>query len=406
MEVLVSAVGTRGDVQPAVAVALEVRRLGQGVRLCVSPNFVEWVSELGFKATPVGVEMRYRRSGAASSAPATAPTAEQLIAAQFDAVGSAVKGCDVLLGAGGHQYAARSIAEANGIPYVNAVYAPVSLPSPDHAPTPAAGQAWEFGQPADNHQRWLDNAKIWNDRSLEPINRNRERLGLSPVDDAHGHIRTEDPWLAADPTLAPLPSTPGMQVLQTGAWILTDSRPLPPELEGFLDDGEPPIYLGFGSMPASESTSRMVVDAARAVGRRVILSQGWAELGLIDDAPDCIAIGDVNQQALFPRVAAAVHHGGAGTTTVAALAGAPQVVAPMFMDQFYWAQRTRALGIGAPLPGGALTAYAVADALQDVLRPAVAHRAGSVAADIVIDGAATAARRLVAESKTATAPAG
>ncbi|HEX8159619.1 MAG TPA: glycosyltransferase, partial [Solirubrobacteraceae bacterium] len=134
MRVLVSAVGTRGDVQPAVAVALEVRRLGHDVWLCVSPNFVEWVRELGVKATPVGVEMRYRRSGAASSAPATAPTAKHLISDQFDAVGSAAKGCDVLLGAGGHQYAARSIAEVNGIAYVNAVYAPVSLPSPDHAP--------------------------------------------------------------------------------------------------------------------------------------------------------------------------------------------------------------------------------------------------------------------------------
>jgi vancomycin aglycone glucosyltransferase len=416
MQVLVSAVGTRGDVQPAVAVALEVRRLGHDVRLCVSPNFVEWVGELGFKATPVGVEMRYRGAGAASSAPATAPTPEQLrqmretmpdlITDQFDAVGSAAKGCDVLLGAGGHQYAARSIAEANGIPYVNAVYAPVSLPSPDHAPPPAPGQAWEFGQPADNQERWLDNAKVWNARALERINRNRERLGLRPVDDVHGHIRTDHPWLAADPTLAPLPRTPGMQVLQTGAWILTDSRPLPPELEDFLDDGEPPIYLGFGSMPASENTSRTLIDAARAVGRRAILSQGWAELGLIDDAPGSIAIGDVNHQALFPRVAAVVHHGGAGTTTVAARAGAPQVVAPMFSDQFYWAERTRALGIGAPPPRGTLTTDAPAAALHAALRPAIADHARSVAAAIVIDGATTAARRLVAESKTAAALAG
>ena len=405
MRVLVSAVGTRGDVQPAVAVALEVRRLGHDVWLCVSPNFVEWVRELGVKATPVGVEMRYRRSGAASSAPATAPTAKQLISDQFDAVGSAAKGCDVLLGAGGHQYAARSIAEVNGIAYVNAVYAPVSLPSPDHAPAPAFGQAWEVGQPADNQQRWLDDAKVWNDRALEPINRNRERLGLRPVDDVHAHIRTDHPWLAADPILAPLPSTPTMQVLQTGAWILTDSRPLPSELEDFLEHGEPPIYLGFGSMPASQNTSRTLIDAARAVGRRAILSQGWAELGLIDDVPDAIAIGDVNHQALFPRVAAVVHHGGAGTTTVAARAAAPQVVAPMFSDQFYWAKRTRALGIGAPPPPGPLTTDALAAALHDALRPAIAEHARSVAAAIVIDGAVTAARRLLAEPKTA-APAG
>ncbi|HEX8156038.1 MAG TPA: nucleotide disphospho-sugar-binding domain-containing protein, partial [Solirubrobacteraceae bacterium] len=270
---------------------------------------------------------------------------------------------------------------------------------------PALGHAWEVGQPADNQQRWLDDAKVWNDRALEPINRNRKRLGLRPVDDVHAHIRTDHPWLAADPTLAPLPRTPAMQVLPTGAWILTDSRPLPSELEDFLEHGEPPIYLGFGSMPASQNTSRTLIDAARAVGRRAILSQGWAELGLIDDVPDAIAIGDVNHQALFPRVAAVVHHGGAGTTTVAARAAAPQVVAPMFSDQFYWAKRTRALGIGAPRPPGTLTTDALAAALHDALRPAIAEHARSVAAAIVIDGAVTAARRLLAEPKTA-APAG
>src|SRR5919112_2434570 len=146
MRVLVSAVGTRGDVQPAVALALELRGLGHDVRLCVSPNFVEWVAGLGFESTPVGVEMRHPRSAASTPA---APTQEELrrmqIADQFDAVGSAAEGCDVLVGAGGHQYAAPSIAEVHGVPYVNAVYAPVALPSPDHAPPPPHGgeQVWE-----------------------------------------------------------------------------------------------------------------------------------------------------------------------------------------------------------------------------------------------------------------------
>ena len=80
-----------------------------------------------------------------------------------------------------------------------------------------------------------------------------------------------------------------------------------------------------------------MIQAARALGRRAIVSRGWADLSLVDDEPDCLAIGEVNLQALFTRVAAVVHHGGAGTTTAAALAGAPQVVIPQHYDQHYWA---------------------------------------------------------------------
>jgi vancomycin aglycone glucosyltransferase len=138
-----------------------------------------------------------------------------------------------------------------------------------------------------------------------------------------------------------------MEVVEMGAWILEDSTPLARALADFLAKGERPIYLGFGSMPAPEALSHTLVDAARAIAKRAILSRGWAELDPIDDAPDCIGIEDVNQQALFPRVALVVHHGGAGTTAAAARAGVPQVLLPMFGDQFYWSSRVRALGIGS-----------------------------------------------------------
>src|SRR5678810_753538 len=112
------------------------------------------------------------------------------------------------------------------------------------------------------------------------------------------------------------------------------------------------IYFGFGSSRAPDNLNRMMIESARGVGRRAILSRGWADLSLVDSEPDCLAIGEVNQQALFPRVAAVVHHGGAGTTTAAARAGAPQVVIPQHYDQPYWAQRIHHLGIGtAHAPG-------------------------------------------------------
>src|SRR4051812_14824940 len=127
MRLLVSSAGTRGDVQPVLALALEIRKLGHEVRICVPPNFVDWFGEFGLDVTPMGMEMRHRRPQATSDAPATPPTAEQLrqmraqmpdlITDQFNTVGAAVKGCDVILGANAHQYAAGSIAELNGIRY-------------------------------------------------------------------------------------------------------------------------------------------------------------------------------------------------------------------------------------------------------------------------------------------------
>jgi len=391
MRVLLTAVGTRGDVQPVVALAAEMRRRGHDVRLCIPPNFIDWVGGLGFTATPIGIAMR-PPSGAAATQAST-PTPEQVRALlehlardQFDATAQAAEGCAVIVAGGAHQYAARSIAERLGIPSVVAVYAPVALPSPDHAPGGEPG-----GDPESNLRRWQDESRSWNERLLERLNDNRERFNLSPLSDVRSYILGEDPWLAADPVLAPLPATPGLRVTQTGAWILADQTPLEPELEAFLAAGEPPVYVGFGSMPADKQAGCVVIEAVRAAGRRVVLSQGWAELGLVDDASDCIAIGDVNQQALFPRVAAVVHHGGAGTTTTAARAGVPQVIVPMFADQPYWASRVRALGIGTSVARGAPSAESLLPALRDALDHGVADRAAAIAGTVAVDGTAVAA---------------
>ena len=203
-----------------------------------------------------------------------------LITDQFDTVGAAAKGCDVILGANAHQYAARSIAEREGLPYVTALYAPVALPSPEHAPPPGPGQAWQPGTPAGNEQRWSDATAAWNASALQRVNDNRARLGLTPIDDVLRHNLTDRPWLAADADPRPgAGRPPGMDVVQTGAWLLPDPTPLPPPLEAFLDAGDPPVYVGFGSMPMPPDASRALIDAARAAGRRIVLSQGWADLG-------------------------------------------------------------------------------------------------------------------------------
>jgi vancomycin aglycone glucosyltransferase len=322
------------------------------------------------------------------------PAIPDLITDQFNVVGSAAEGCHLIVGAGAHQYAAPSIAELRGIPYIDAVYAPVSLPSADLAP---AGHPQTSEGAKANLLLWTEYKGRWNQRALERVNANRDGLSLPPVTDVLTHVLTSNPWLAADPILgpAPSPSTAGMVVSQTGAWILSDDNDLPAEVKAFLDAGDPPLYLGFGSMPAPETVGRTLIEAARSVGRRAILSQGWAELALIDEEPDCIVVGDLNHQALLPKVAAVVHHGGAGTTTAVALAGVPQIVVPMFADQFYWGERVRELGLGATLPMPEINTPNLVQSLRDGLRGNVVGRARSLAAEITTNGAAIAARNLL-----------
>jgi vancomycin aglycone glucosyltransferase len=404
MRALLAAVGTRGDVQPALALALELRKRGHAVRLCISPNFVDWAKSLGLEAVPMGVEMRMP-AGRSGAMPMLTPeelrrlreSMPDLITDQFETIGNAADGCDVIVGANAHQYAAPSIAERAGIGWVTAVYAPVALPSLDLAPPPTPGQAADATPRASIEEQWRNAAKAWNERALERINHNRDRLGMAPIDDVLDYVLTDHTWLAADATLAPVPATPGREIFQTGTWVLADDRPLSADVNAFLEGGAPPVLVGFGSMPAAGEMSRRLIGAARAVGRRIIVSRGWADLDLIDDAPDCLAVGDVSYDRLFPRVAAVVHHGGAGTTAAAARAGIPQVITPMFGDQFYWANRIVDLGLGATTPHATMTEESLTAALREVLQPSVEVRARTLAGQVRRDGAEVAARRLELE---------
>jgi vancomycin aglycone glucosyltransferase len=402
MRVLLSTIGSRGDVQPLVGLALALRALGHAARVCAPPDFAGLIGDVGFDFVPLGPELRsFTASRAASASPPSSERLRQLadesVAAQFATVSEAAEGCDVLVAATALQIAARSVAEKRGMPYVFAAYCPIVLPSALHAPPPVPSSASSGSPSLDNAALWRQDAARFNALFGERLNGQRARLGLAPVDDVRDHIFGEMPWLACDPTLGPWPEPEDSPVFQPGAWLVRDERPLSPEVEAFLAAGEPPVYFGFGSIRATEGLSRVMIESARAVGRRAIVSRGWADLAAIDDAADCLVIGEVNQQALFARVAGTVHHGGAGTTTAAALAGVPQVLVPQMYDQRYWAARVQALGIGVAHAAGAPETSSLTEALVTALRPEVASAATRVAGEMRRDGAEVAARRLIAD---------
>ena len=400
MRILLSTIGSWGDVQPLVALGLQLKQLGQDVHMCVPPDFRDWIEGLGMTVTLIGPELRSTGKANPVAAP---PTAEQMrqimegtVATQFETISAAAQGCDVIVGATALQIAAPSIAEKMGISYFFVAYCPAVLPSTHHAPPVLAMLGDKpAGAKTDYSELWAKDAQRWNDHWSSPLNAHRAKLGLEPISEVLRHILTDQPWLACDPTLGPWPDPADESVFQTGAWFLKDDRPLSGELEEFLDAGDPPIYFGFGSIRAPENLSRVMIESARALGRRAILLRGWAELSLMDHEPDCIAIGEVNHQALFRRVAAIVHHGGAGTTHAAARSGAPQVIIPQHYDQHYWAGRIQQLGIGTAHTAATATTDSLTSALEQAVQPDMAARAQSIATAIPTDGTLVAARRLI-----------
>jgi len=194
MRVLLSTIGSRGDVQPLVALAVELKALGQDVRLCVPPDFREWIAGLGLSVTSIGPELRSTaKPKAAPAAPISPELRRQMIegtvAAQFETITAAAEGCDLIVGATALQVAAPSVAEHMGIPYVFAAYCPAVLPSPRHAP-PVLGVLGDKPTPAmdDYSELWAADARRWNDTWGTLINSRRTSLTAGRPSDARREL--------------------------------------------------------------------------------------------------------------------------------------------------------------------------------------------------------------------------
>jgi vancomycin aglycone glucosyltransferase len=373
--------------------AMRLREFGAEVAVAAPADFAELLDRAGVRLVPLGQPIRQM---VAEAKPGDFfARVGVMMAAHHSTLVAAAEGCDALVATGSmpSSAAARSVTDALGIRYVHASFHQVGLPSPYHRPVEWPGRPLP-ADVTDNRVLWGLDVENMNALFGKAFNDHRVRIGLPPVDNVRDHVLTDHPWLAADPLLCPWLTPADLDVVQTGAWILPDERPLPAELVAFLDAGEPPVYVGFGSMRAPKDIARVAIDAVRAHGRRVVLSRGWADLALIDDLDDCLAIGEVNQQALFRRVAAVVHHGGSGTTA-AARAGVPQAVVPQVVDQPYTAARVAELGIGAAHDGPTPTTESLSAALKVALDPRTRERASAVAGTIRNDGTTVAANLLL-----------
>jgi UDP:flavonoid glycosyltransferase YjiC (YdhE family) len=203
------------------------------------------------------------------------------------------------------------------------------------------------------------------------------------------------PVVACDPALASAPSDHPVPVRQIGALFAEEKDELSAEVRAFLEAGEPPVYIGFGSMADvdPERTTERLFESVRRAGVRALVSRGWAGLSSRSCPGNVLLIGPEPHGKLFPRCAAVVHHGGAGTTHAAARAGVPQVIMPQLLDQHYWAHRVHRAGIGPrPVPRYAADPEFLARALRMCVEDGVIReQALRVAARMRTDGTREAA---------------
>jgi sterol 3beta-glucosyltransferase len=197
----------------------------------------------------------------------------------------------------------------------------------------------------------------------------------------------------------PQPSDWPQHVHNTGYWFLEEEPSWKPsqELLEFLGQGLAPVYIGFGSVGDSalaDQTTRIVIEALRRSGKRGVLATGWSGMSKLNNIPEGFFILESAPHSwLFPRMAAVVHHGGAGTTAAGFRAGVPQVVVPGGNDQFAWGQRVHELGVGSkPVPRKSLTADKLSAAIDLVLTAQVNDAAKELGRKVQSEnGAETAA---------------
>jgi UDP:flavonoid glycosyltransferase YjiC (YdhE family) len=171
----------------------------------------------------------------------------------------------------------------------------------------------------------------------------------------------------------------------SGYWFLDEGSDWEPstELADFVASDRPPVCIGFGSMIGrnAEGTTRLLVEAIRKSGERAVLLAGWAKMGSQALPPGVMVLASAPHDWLYRRMAAVVHHGGAGTTAAGLSAGVPNIIIPHMVDQPYWGRRVRALGVGPdPLPRHRLTATALAGAIRKAVSDEAMQRRASILA--------------------------
>ena len=381
MRITILSLGSRGDVQPFIALAVGLQKTGRyKVRFAAPDNFESHAREYSLNFSPLGVDTQ-KMLGTGGIDPdrnillflwkvlrSMKPLAERIAENTWSACQNAEFIIYSMLGVGAYH-----VAEKLGVPCI------MASPIPGFAPTraypnpggvfpslPLGGGYNRLTHILSGHLFQIFTGPFINRWRKEKVHLPAIPFGKYPY--FHMGGRPQPIFGSYSPIISPKPPDWGDNIHVCGYWFLDpapDWQP-PPQLITFLEAGAPPVYIGFGSMAnrAPQKMAQLVQKALELSGQRGILAAGWGGLDNANLPDNIFALDSVPHAWLFPRMAAVVHHGGAGTTGAGFRAGVPSVLVPHMGDQPFWAKRVTELGVGPqPIPRRKLTSARLAAAI-------------------------------------------
>jgi UDP:flavonoid glycosyltransferase YjiC (YdhE family) len=385
--VLVS-LGTLGDLDPLLALGLELRARGGRVTVGVAENLCKRVQETGFEAAAICGDL----SGMTANPLAGIMEIRKSMARQMAVLETLSEGASVVLGSG-FPMGSPTIAELRKVPYLYVAVSPSYLPEAGLLPyIGLSAPAWicRLGWA---YQGFSNNAMFAGGLNTYRAAKGMPRTG--PV--FRAVFQPERRMVAAPKELA---GEAGL--FAPGFLRMPSTGEIPAEVARFLDAGEPPVVIAFGSsrIAKARELTLTLVEAARACGRRTLLASSWSDADIGELPSDVCRAPYVPYSLLFERAALAIHHGGAGTFALALAAGIPQATLPGFADQSFWARKAFELGVSpSPLPRKKATKETASVLVRDALtKPTFAKRAAEVAATVVAENGVSRAADWVEEA--------
>ncbi|MDY6792060.1 MAG: glycosyltransferase [Thermodesulfobacteriota bacterium] len=387
MKIVLATFGSRGDVQPMMALSLALKAAGHDILLAGPPEKARWAKQAGCPFYPLGGDVTAFIDGMENahsfrSGICFIHYVRKELISQFEIFNKIITGADLAVGAS-LVFGLSTVAELMGIEYRYIAFTPQLLPSGCY-PFPAFKH---HGFPKWYNRMTWETAKVLDKFNLTRlINMRRKEFGLKPVQDAWQHILSRKVIVASDRVIGQVPEDVDVAFTQTGYLHLNQPDQHLPKLEAFLKDGPAPVFAGFGSMPKQDQTRLvpMIVQAVRSIGQRVVIGKFWDEPSEFSSSNDVFFIRRYPHLKLFPRMAAVIHHGGAGTTATSAISGVPQIIVPHILDQYYWGHQIYQSYLGPkPIWRSRLTPQKLSAAIEECLSNDLIIQKARVASEMI-----------------------